>query len=143
MAWQTACCKLETVDKSIGASTAKFFSQSDQIKVDNTTFGAHHWFVTVVHVFTELHYRISEIYCEKKYLQITILLSEVNICNFWLLLYLQQEIHRRYMNPKSVLALILVNACEIVKFAKLKTGNEFPLYGMLLYNWCNSVIMIG
>ena len=31
------------------------------------------------------------------------------------------------MNPNSVLALILVNACEIVKFAKLKTG-------MLLYN---------
>ena len=46
-----------------------------------------------------------------------------NICNL-IIVYIQQEVDRRYMDPKNVLALIFANA---FKMAKLKTHDS--LYG--------------
>ena len=47
-------------------------------------------------------------------------------------------IHRRYMDPKCVLALIFATAFEITSFAKLKT-NKFSIYGTSI---CENVVII-
>ena len=67
---------------------------------------------------THIHYCIVGFYCEKKYLQITIFLSEEIFAIFDNCVY-----NRRYtedIDPKCVLALIFANALKITKLVKLR-----------------------
>ena len=73
----------------------------------------------VPYVLFSCIYCIVGIYCERNICKSHNFALRTNVCNF-LLLCRQQEIDRRYMDPKCVLALMFANVLKITKFAKLK-----------------------